>query len=181
MDAAKFVYERCQELRVPTLTLARWAAYGCPVSNVIFDELCKTAHMVATNARSVSMASINHLWTKVNLPLADPRREKLPPRCNRAWFCKTFFGTEDVEVEGNSIWSLVTKMNMYDPFTMMCCVPELRDELFDYETKEVNGVKHKLIGASETNTGIKDAPALCEKLSSLLQLSLKSALQNHEL
>uniref|UniRef100_A0A7R9WKN7 Inosine/uridine-preferring nucleoside hydrolase domain-containing protein n=1 Tax=Pseudictyota dubia TaxID=2749911 RepID=A0A7R9WKN7_9STRA len=179
MESAKFVYKRCQEMGVPTLTLTRYTAYGCPVSNVIFDDLVKTAHMVGINTRRVSMEAINRLWHKVNLAATDPRREKLPSRCDRQWFCRTFFGKENIDRDSSmSIWDLVTKLNMYDPLTMLCCVPEYRETYFYWESKCVNGVQHRVTGISEMNNGVIDSALLCKKLYSLFGLSLRNALQN---
>uniref|UniRef100_A0A7R9WAR8 Inosine/uridine-preferring nucleoside hydrolase domain-containing protein n=1 Tax=Pseudictyota dubia TaxID=2749911 RepID=A0A7R9WAR8_9STRA len=181
MESARYLYERCQELGVPTVTLSRWAVYGCPVSNELFDELCKTDHMVATNLRRVSMTSINELWRKVNLPFPHPGREKLPERCNRKWFCGTFFGKDDIRRDGSaSIWDLVTKLFMYDPLAMLCCVDEYRHEFFRWTTKEVNGVIHHFVGVSESNNGVIDPKALCNKLSYLFRFSLRESLQNIE-
>uniref|UniRef100_A0A7S2EP73 Uncharacterized protein n=1 Tax=Trieres chinensis TaxID=1514140 RepID=A0A7S2EP73_TRICV len=179
MNSARYFYRRCQELCIPTVTLTRWAAYGCPITNDVFDDCCKTAHMVATNTRRVSMCTINQLWTKVNLPESDPRREKLPARCDRRWFCRTFLGMEDTNrSSSNSIWPMLTRLHMYDPLSMMVCVSAYRETYFHWESKVVNGVRHKYCGVSETNTGVIDATALRDKLGSLLQLSLRSALQN---
>uniref|UniRef100_A0A7S4NFP3 Inosine/uridine-preferring nucleoside hydrolase domain-containing protein n=1 Tax=Odontella aurita TaxID=265563 RepID=A0A7S4NFP3_9STRA len=181
MVSARFVYRYCQEAGIPTLTLTRYTAYGCPVSNVVFDDLVKTAHMVGINTRRVSYEGINRLWHKVNLAAADPRREKLPSRCDRQWFCRTFFGKEDVNRAGDSgtsIWDLVTKLNMYDPLTMLCCIPEYRETYFYWESFFVNGIQHRVTGISETNNGVIDSALLCKKLYSLFGLSLRNALQN---
>ena len=42
MESARLVYTKCQELCIPTVTLSRWAAYGCPVRPCLLDELAKT-------------------------------------------------------------------------------------------------------------------------------------------
>lgn len=94
LPSANYVYQKCQELGVPTATLSRWAAYGCPIRPQLLDELAKTKHMVAANIRKKSKESLDQLWGKVILPPEHPGREKLPARCDVKWFYKTFCGTD---------------------------------------------------------------------------------------
>ena len=140
LSSARYVYKRCQELKIPTATLSRWAAYGCPIPPKLLDEIAKTEHMVATNIRSVSKLSIDQLWNKVILHPTDPRREKLPNRCDVSWFCRTFMGKGEISKDWNaSVWTLVKKLNMYDPLAVLLCVPAYRSTHFDGKIKIVNG------------------------------------------
>ena len=111
LPAARFVYARCQQLGVPTVTLSRWAAYGCPIRPALLDELAKTRHSVAFNIRAKSKDSIDQLWNKVVLPPEHPGREKLPSRCDVPWFYKTFCGAEEAPATHSpSIWTQVEKL-----------------------------------------------------------------------
>lgn len=179
MDAAKYVYKRCQELRIPTLTISRHAAYGCPVSVSVLQDLCKTQHMVAHNIKKVSVDSINQLWKKVNLTAGDPRREKLPSRCDRTWFCHTFFGLDDVVQKADeSIWPRLKNLNMYDPLALMACVPAYRDNSFVWETKFVNGTPHRIAGTSDIQTGIVDAEDMSNEMANIFSMAFRSSLEN---
>ena len=127
LPAAKFVYQQCQELGVPTVTLSRWAAYGCPIRPKLMDELSKTKHVVAANIRRKSKDSLDQLWNKVILPMDDPKREKLPSRCDVKWFYKTFCGTDVIPPQfPASIWTQVEKLvsaSLQLTFcTVLCCV-----------------------------------------------------------
>ena len=182
LPAAKFVYEKCQELCVPTATLSRWAAYGCPIRPKLMDELSKTKHMVAGNIRRKSKNSLEQLYNKVILPLEDKRREKLPARCDDKWFYKTFCGTEDMpETLPQEIWSHVEKLNMYDPLAVLICVPEYRNTHFEGKVKVVNGVSHVVIGTSEQETGVLDPVKVYKEYSLLFIEALQAALHQPEM
>jgi len=146
LDAARKVYRACERLRVPTITLTRWAAYGCPFSNTLLDELRSTKHLLAANIRNTNLTSTNKLWRKVNLPTDDPKREKLPARCDRQWFCETFLGTKETKLVGSdSIWHCSVNFFMYDPLALLCCVPALRSKHFYSHLFTINGVERACI------------------------------------
>jgi hypothetical protein len=177
ISSARLLYKRCQELGVPTATLSRWAAYGCPIPPHLLDEISKTEHMVATNIRSVSKLSIDQLWNKVVLHPSDPRREKLPARCDVNWFCRTFMSKGEISKEWNSsVWTLVKKLNMYDPLAVLLCVPAYRATHFGGKSKVVNGVSHIVVGTSERDTGIKSRLSLYNEYSSLFLYAFQESL-----
>jgi tetratricopeptide (TPR) repeat protein len=182
MESANYVYQRCQELGVPTATLSRWAAYGCPIRPKLMDELAKTKHMVAANIRRKSKHSLDQLWNKVILPADHPGREKLPARCDVKWFYKTFCGTDQVPDQlPESIWSDVEKLNMYDPLAVLICVDSYRSLHFNCKTKTVNGVDHVVIGTCESDTGVKDEISLYKEYSHLFIEALQDALHEPEM
>lgn len=177
LSSARYVYKRCQELKIPTATLSRWAAYGCPIPPKLLDEIAKTEHMVATNIRSVSKLSIDQLWNKVILHPTDPRREKLPNRCDVSWFCRTFMSKGEISKDWNaSVWTLVKKLNMYDPLAVLLCVPAYRSTHFDGKIKIVNGVSHIVVGTSERDTGIKNRVSLYTEYSLLFLYAFQESL-----
>jgi len=181
MESAKLVYTKCQELRIPTVTLSRWAAYGCPVRPCLLDELAKTKHMIASNIQRMSKHSLDQLWRKVILPDNHPGREKLPSRCNTQWFMETFCDSNEIPNPlPDSPWTQVTKLNMYDPLAVLVCCPSYRDAHFYWQSKYVDGVEHKVIGSSN-QTGVKDSCRLYSEYSSLFLDALKSAMKQPEL
>lgn len=182
LPAANFVYQKCQELGVPTVTLSRWAAYGCPIRPQLLDELAKTKHVVATNIRKKSKDSIDQLWNKVVHPPDHPRREKLPARCDTKWFYKTFCGKDEVPQElSPSIWTQVEKLNMYDPLAVLICDHSYREMHFTCKTKTVNGVAHVVVGTCEKDNGIHDSLSLYRVYSHLFTEALQSALHEPEM
>lgn len=134
--------------------------------------------MVAHNIKGVSVNSINSLWKKVNYPDDDPRREKLPPRCDRTWFCRTFFGTDDTDKNAEeSIWGLLENLNMYDPLALMACVPAYREANFLWDTKYVNGTPHRIAGVSQAQNGIVDASSMSDEMAALFTLGFRNSMQ----
>ncbi|KAK1747852.1 tetratricopeptide repeat protein [Skeletonema marinoi] len=176
MEAARFVYESCQELCVPTVTLSRWTAYGCPMRPELLDELARTEHMVATNIRKKSKESIDQLWKKVVLPPDDPGREKLPSRCDAKWFYKTFIGKELPAELPTSVWNDVEKLNMYDPLAVLMCVSSYRSTHFRCTEKVVNEVSHLVVGVCEQENGIRNRKALFDEYSALFLYAMQASL-----
>ncbi|KAK1747849.1 soluble adenylyl cyclase [Skeletonema marinoi] len=177
ISAARYVYRKCQEIGIPTVTLSRWAAYGCPMPPQLLDEMSATEHMVARNIRSVSKISVDQLWNKVRLHPSDPRREKIPNRCDVNWFCRTFMSKGELSKDWKaSVWSLVQKLNMYDPLAMLLAVPAYRTAHFAFKEKVVNGVTHLCVGTSERDTGIKNRLALFDEYSTLFLSAFEESL-----
>jgi predicted ATPase/class 3 adenylate cyclase len=175
--AARFVYRKCQEIGIPTITLSRWAAYGCPMPPQLLDEIAATDHMVARNIRSVSKISVDQLWNKVRLHPSDPRREKLPYRCDVNWFCRTFMSKGELSKDWKaSVWSVVKRLNMYDPLAMLLTVPAYRTSHFTCKEKIVNGVTHLIVGTSERDSGIKNRLALFDEYSALFLSAFEASL-----
>eukprot|EP00985_Skeletonema_marinoi_P012749 scaffold6223_cov145-Skeletonema_marinoi.AAC.5 len=177
ISAARYVYRKCQEIGIPTVTLSRWAAYGCPMPPQLLDEMSATEHMVARNIRSVSKISVDQLWNKVRLHPSDPRREKIPNRCDVNWFCRTFMSKGELSKDWKaSVWSLVQKLNMYDPLAMLLAVPAYRTAHFAFKEKVVNGVTHLCVGTTERDTGIKNRLALFDEYSTLFLSAFEESL-----
>jgi hypothetical protein len=183
VSSARFLYKRCQELGIPTATLSRWAAYGCPIPPKFLDDMAKTEHMVATNVRSVSKISIEQLWNKVILHSSDPRREKLPHRCDITWFCRTFMSKGDISKDSwsSSVWTQVKRLNMYDPLAVLLCVPAYRAAHFEWKSNVVNEVSHIVGGTSERDTGIKNRTSLYSEYSSLFLFAFQEAMNKNEI
>lgn len=177
ISSARFVYKKCQELHVPTVTLSRWAAYGCPVPPKLLDELSKTEHMVSVNVRNAAKLGINQLWDKVTMHPSDPRREMLPSRCDIGWFCRVFTNKKEISREWtSSVWSLVKRLNMYDPLAVLLSVPAYRAAHFSWHTKVVNDTPHIVVGTSERDTGIPNKLSLYSEYSSLFSSAFLDSL-----
>ena len=89
-EAAQHVYAECQQNHIPTTTISRYAAYGCPLTISFLDGLQTTHHLLAREIRNANLIALEELWKKVNMPTWMPGRGKLPVRCNREWFLEFF-------------------------------------------------------------------------------------------
>ena len=161
MESAKFVYHRLQELCVPMTILTREAAYAAPVPRDLYDRMAATGHPVGVKLQRTQRHAIQDVWVRANLAADDPRRNKLPERCNKEWFCNTFCAGQGLDRNGDDdIWDLIQSFQLYDPMTLIAAVPELTARFFDPTIVTVNGVDHNVIGVSKSKNGVKDPAAL---------------------
>ena len=76
----------------------------------------------------------------------------------------------------SSVWTLVKKLNMYDPLAVLLCVDAYRTTHFDGKAKVVNGVTHYVVGTSERDTGIRNRLSLYTEYSSLFLYAFQESL-----
>ncbi len=116
MESAKFVYRRFQELAIPMIILTRFAAGACQVPRSFYEDLAATGHPVGVKLLKSQQASIESLWKRANMAADDPHREKLPARCDKAWFCGQFLAGKGLERTGeDTIWDLVVSFPSLRP------------------------------------------------------------------
>ncbi len=156
--AAKSFYRRVQQLHIPLNVLTRYAAYGCPMPRKIYDKMSTTASPIAARLFQVQRKSIEELWKRANA--AGEARRGLPARCDKAWYCKTFLKGAGHERSGDdSIWDLVSQLQMYDVLALLYAVPHLAWRFFDPIPLGVNqergGEAARIVGLSPSRTGIK--------------------------
>lgn len=146
--AARMVYLECQKRKIPTTTISRSAAYDCPFAVSKLNNLhLKCNHLLASEIYQANTKAILSLWNKVNLPAWNPGRGRLPPRCDRDWFCKFFRVTIDDEAGPNAtdIWLRSANIYLYDALTTLNCVEAYQELYFGHKGHVVNGTLHKLI------------------------------------
>ena len=161
MDAAKYFYRRVQELCIPTTILTREAAYAAPVPRDLYDRMAATGHPVGVKLQRTQRHAIQDVWVRANMAADDPRRNKLPERCNKEWFCNTFCAGQGLDRNGDDdIWDLIQSFQLYDPMTLIAAVPELAERFFEPTIVTVNGVDHSVIGVSKAKNGVKDPAGL---------------------
>lgn len=153
--AAKFFYQRCQELGVPLIVLSRFTSYGCPVQKKVYDLMvrCPVPHPTVCRLQQAQRSSIETLWQSVCAG------GKLPARCDKQWFCDTFCGGEGADrAENDSMWDLVKTFNMYDPLAILASLPKTRN-LFFKPTRHMapDWTVHLSIGESQNNCGIVES------------------------
>mmetsp|Transcript_6284 Transcript_6284/g.10254 ORF Transcript_6284/g.10254 Transcript_6284/m.10254 type:complete len:865 (-) Transcript_6284:37-2631(-) len=146
--AARMVYLECQKLKIPTTTVSRSAAYDCPFSIDKLNNLhLKCNHLLASEIYEANTKAILHLWNKVNLPVWNPGRGRLPPRCDREWFCNFFRVNIDDKAEPNATdsWLRSANIYLYDALATLNCVDAYQELYFGPKGHVVNGTLHKVI------------------------------------
>lgn len=174
--SAQFLYGRLQELSIPLTILTREAAYAAQVPRDHYDEIAATNNPVGIKLKNTQQRLIEALWKRANYAADDPRRksEKMPPRCNREWFCDTFCAGEGKNRTGeDSIWDLIRGFNLYDPMALLAAVPGLSTCYFSPETLQIGGATHEIIGVSKAKTGVKDGPGIVAFLTEKILAGLQ--------
>jgi len=157
MPSSRFFYARLQEIGVKLNVLTRFAAYDCPLPRGIYDDMVKSGSPIALRLFGVQRTSIEELWKRCNAE--GDERKGLPPRCSKAWYCKTFLGGRgDDRTGADSIWDLVKQFNMYDPMALILSVPPLAWIFFEHETP--TGGLLRVVGATAEKSGVKRAAVL---------------------
>lgn len=174
-DSAAFFYRRLQELSIPMTVLMPKAAYACKIPVHHYERLAATGNAVGIKLKASHKQLIEALWQRVNYEPDDPRREKLPARCNKLWFLNTFCGGKGEErTSTDSIWDIVQTFNLYDPMACLAAVPSLCERFYEPEVVTVNNVEHRIIGISAEKIGVKDAAAVVQYLTDSILCALKS-------
>eukprot|EP00931_Biecheleriopsis_adriatica_P030674 TRINITY_DN18061_c0_g1_i1.p1 TRINITY_DN18061_c0_g1~~TRINITY_DN18061_c0_g1_i1.p1 ORF type:complete len:796 (-),score=132.57 TRINITY_DN18061_c0_g1_i1:85-2472(-) len=89
-DSARSLYLNLQKEGIPMTVVTRWAAYAAKVPFSVYDKMAATGHPVGKRLQKCQKQALEHLWRRVNMAADDPKREGLPGRCDKAWFCKVF-------------------------------------------------------------------------------------------
>ena len=74
-----------------TSNLACSAGRGCSADLRFARTFAnRPGHPVGVRLRSAQKKSLEHLWVRACMDPEDPRREGLPPRCDKKWFSHMF-------------------------------------------------------------------------------------------
>ena len=129
----------------------------------VYDMMHNTGSPIALRLFKVQQKSIEDLWRRCNA--SGEERLGLPARCDKEWYCKTFLKGAGSDRKGSdSIWDLVSQLNMYDVLALVFAVPHLAWRFFEPAPLGAAGVNGgeaaRLVGLSPKKTGIKSAENL---------------------
>jgi len=162
--AAQFFYRRCQELGVQLVVVSRFAAYDCAMPKQVYDLMvrCPAPNPVVCRLQRAQRTSIENLWKDVCTG------GKLPPRCDKRWFCDTFCGGQGLgRADSDSMWDLVSTFNMYDPLAVVAAIAPRREMFFvPDEHTGPKGTVHLHIGTARDRTNMR--PERIEDLKDFL-------------
>lgn len=163
--ASRFLYRKLQEIGIPMTILTRYATYACKVPKALYETLSQTGHPVGKHLGRSYEAFINDFWRAVNSPPGAIEHDGLPARWNRDLFLKTFCaGKGQDRTATDQIIDLVCDAVAADPMALLAAVPSLSEKFYAPQLVAVNGVTHRVIGVSPSNTGVKDPHAVIEFL-----------------
>lgn len=173
--ATEFLYRQLQDMGIPMTVLSRHSAVAAKVERTVYDDMAATGHPVGKRLLEAQKAAIELLWQRANLPADAPNRH-LPPRCDRNWFLTTFTGGKGTELKAeDSIWDLVLTLNLYDPCTLIACIPNLREHFFTPTVVEVHGVEHIVLGVSAKTHNVRSPKELASFMKEMLVESLMAS------
>lgn len=130
IHAARTLYRRAQELGIALRILTKEAAYKAAVPPAFYEGIARTGHPVGEYLRDVQKNALKGLWEGI--------QANLIPGLDTAWFFRTFLAVEPENsatppqqaLAFEAIWPRVTKLNLYDPLTLLAALPGTARMLF---------------------------------------------------
>lgn len=131
IHAARALYRRAQQLGIPLRILTKEAAYTAAVPPAFYEGIARNGHPVGEYLRDVQKNALKGLWEGI--------QANLIPGLDTAWFFRTFVAAQpqDPAAPGqqgdmtfDAIWPQVTKLNLYDPLTLLAALPGTARLLF---------------------------------------------------
>eukprot|EP00579_Thalassiosira_antarctica_P003907 CAMPEP_0201903278 /NCGR_PEP_ID=MMETSP0902-20130614/55392_1 /ASSEMBLY_ACC=CAM_ASM_000551 /TAXON_ID=420261 /ORGANISM="Thalassiosira antarctica, Strain CCMP982" /LENGTH=957 /DNA_ID=CAMNT_0048437315 /DNA_START=11 /DNA_END=2884 /DNA_ORIENTATION=+ len=178
--STRHVYAECQQNHIPTTTISRYAAYGCPLSISFLDGLQNTNHLLAGEIRNANFKSMQQLWKKVNLPSWMPGRGKLPARCNREWFLDFFkVKVDDTTDALREIWH-GSALYLYDSLATLSCVDAYVDFHFTPKCYMIENCLHRVIG-TPSSSGVANKDYLVNEMEGLLHQAFALSLEGMDM
>lgn len=143
LDAARGLYRKAQQLQIPLRIVTKEAAYKTAVSPSFYEGLAKSGHSVGRYLEDVQKNALNGLWEGIQAGLL--------PGLDQAWFFRTFTADALPQANGpqeganqamafDQIWPRVTKLNLYDPLTLLASVPGAAGMLFTPRQIQADGL-----------------------------------------
>lgn len=152
------VYNFFLDNGIPLRVFTRHAAYAASITPQFYEDIADI-NVVGAHLKKIQRSAIFSLWQFANNNPPEHRQ-------NRAWFCKTFCGTEGLGISADdSPWEYVKNLSIYDPLTAAWM---MFPELFCPSTKEINGIEHQIVGLSPEESGILDKGVLLSRVKRLL-------------
>lgn len=178
--AARHLYAECQQNHIPTTTISRYAAYGCPLNISFLDGLQKSNHLLALEVRDANFKAMQILWNKCTMPAWMPGRGKLPARCDREWFIDFFHvQVDDATVTSTEILKS-SSFYLYDALAMLCCVDFYLEINFTPKRHMIDGTLHRVIGLKEGGveaSGVNNKDNLIGEINGLMEDAFKVSLE----
>ncbi len=131
IHAARALYRRAQQLGIPLRILTKEAAYKAAVPPAFYEGIARNGHPVGEYLRDVQKNALKGLWEGI--------QANLIPGLDTAWFFRTFVAAQPQDpvaadqqgaLSFDAIWPQVTKLNLYDPLTLLAALPGTARLLF---------------------------------------------------
>lgn len=147
--SASFVYRECQERNIPTITVTRHAAHGCPFPPSFMKMLQDTHHLLAKEVRSVHVNEMDKLWAKVKSHRDTPERQGMTPAND----CESFLNFFQLQVCDSCNQWKNSSSYIYGALAFLHCVNAYREMHFRPKGHLVKGVLHRVTGEPTAEDG----------------------------
>ncbi|MDA8456627.1 nucleoside hydrolase [Acidovorax sp. GBBC 3334] len=157
LPAARDFYRLAQEYGIPLRIVTKEAAYQAAVPPQFYESLGQSGHRVGTYLEAIQRDSLQQLWQGI----ASGEIDKLDKR----WFYDTFVARtaedgadppafddwkRDTEASPAAVWEHVSRLNLYDPLTLLAAVDGPSRMLFQPEVVRQQGsAVVEMIGAGQ--------------------------------
>lgn len=133
-QASMEVYKASQVYKKPLVVLTKEAAYQAPLSNRFYEDLLVTRHPLAKFLSTIQFVALQRLWWKIHF--------KIDKALTMPWFLRVFTNVDEHKEKAtfnrlssstagfDEIWKRATKLNAYDPLTVLASLPNLKNALF---------------------------------------------------
>ncbi len=166
--AARAFYRTAQEYGIPLRIVSKEAAYQAAVPPELYEALGKTGHPVGSYLMDIQRDALRHLWRGI--------MEGQIARLDKRWFYDTFVACPgqdapafeawraSAEASFDAVWESISRLNLYDPLTLLAATDGAAGMLFRPATVPTRGAGGvELIGAAQVA-----APADARNLMSAL-------------
>ncbi|ABM34176.1 type III secretion system effector XopQ [Paracidovorax citrulli] len=166
--AARAFYRTAQEYGIPLRIVSKEAAYQAAVPPELYEALGQTGHPVGSYLMDIQRDALRHLWRSI--------MEGQIARLDKRWFYDTFVARPgqdapafeawraSAEASFDAVWESISRLNLYDPLTLLAAADGPAGMLFRPATVETRGTGGvELIGAGQVA-----APADARNLMSAL-------------
>lgn len=171
------VYQTCQELGIPTLSLCKDISQGFPFSSSLIDDLTTSNHMVSIRVQHASECHANGIWELIKQYQKESKSYRLPSSksLDKAFY-KYALGGKNPSTDQSTIWPMIKSINLELVLGLLSCIPAYQDSHFRWDSHEVKGVQQKICRHANSAAGIIKPEALSNEIHMLIGFSFRTSL-----
>ena len=160
-DATLQLYNKLQNIAIPTVITTREAAYACKFPLSMNKMMADTGNPIGSCLKSRQESVLHYMWKAACSPAGSQTRGTIPIDRDRDWFIRVYCdGLGPFADEDKDIRPFLKTFNLYDPINLVAAIPVLRKRFFRPTEVKINSTTHLVIGVSAENHGVRDPQAL---------------------
>lgn len=172
------LFEALQDLGIPMMVVTRFAGYAVSLGWEVYQAWGSTKHPVAQRLLKIYRQSIQSLWDRCLLPVDEPRRQDLPARCNKEWFCSQYLAGQGSERgQGDSIIDLCAHFSCFSSLQLLAAAmldSKSREHSFfspmevSVQSRRGEMVSHCILGLTHKDHGVNQPPQVSDYITNAL-------------